>query len=393
MTYVPYSIPAVLLAIALFFKIPTFIRAWRNPEVRATTLLLVWASAAFVTIIPLNIERLNDVTGVPNIAAPWAYSFLTASGATSLAMIMRWSEEPSEDRRRKIRRIHAIYTGMIGVLWVTFFLADTPDVRIHDLDTYYAGTPWMREHILLYLLAHFTTCSASVFMLWKWFKAVKNPWLKSGVVFLQGSFVMGLAFGTSKLTAITARWSGADWDWLSTRVAPHLAILEGALAAVGFITPQAGPVLKRWNRNRREYRRLRPLWRAVFVLAPAAATARLGYWVPLELRVLQRRQRIHDSLRLLAPYYNTDLYHQAYTEATATYTEPKARAIAGAVAIRDAIAAYNNGTPISVWRQSPQIGTEITDRIDAVSVALDSAATVNSLHQRATRTGTMDTHA
>ncbi|MPY47736.1 MAB_1171c family putative transporter [Streptomyces acidicola] len=393
MIYVPYSVPAVLLALALFFKIPTFIRAWRNPEVRATTLLLVWATAAITVIIPVNIERLNEVTGVPNIAAPWAYSFLTASGATGLAMIMRWSEEPSEHRRRKIRRIYAIYTGVIVVLWVTFFLADTPDVRIYDLDTYYASTPWMREHILLYLLAHFTTCSASVFMLWKWFKEVENPWLKSGVVFLQGSFVLGLAFDISKLTAIMARWSGADWDWLSTKAAPPLALMEGVFAAVGFITPQAGPALKEWSRNWREYRRLRPLWRAVLVLAPAAATARFGYWVPLELRVMQRRQRIHDSLRLLAPYYNTALYHQAYTEAAATYTEPKASAIAGAVAIRDAIAAYSKGTPISASKQSLQIGTEITDHIDAISVTLDSPATANILRQRATGTESMSAHA
>ncbi|CAM5320421.1 Integral membrane protein OS=Streptomyces griseomycini OX=66895 GN=FHS37_002051 PE=4 SV=1 [Streptomyces griseomycini] len=76
--HIPYAVPTVLLATALAFKLPTFLRAWRDPDVRATTLLLTWATACLVVITPVNIQRLNVLTGVPNIAAPWAYSFLTA---------------------------------------------------------------------------------------------------------------------------------------------------------------------------------------------------------------------------------------------------------------------------------------------------------------------------
>lgn len=92
--HIPYAIPTALLASALAFKLPTFARAWRDPEVRATTLLLTWATAVLVVITPVNIRRLNTLTGVPNIAAPWAYSFLTAFCATGLTMIMRWREAP-----------------------------------------------------------------------------------------------------------------------------------------------------------------------------------------------------------------------------------------------------------------------------------------------------------
>ncbi|MFF9819281.1 MAB_1171c family putative transporter [Streptomyces sp. NPDC014006] len=390
--HVPYAVPTVLLAVALLLKLPTFLRAWRDPEVLATTLLLFWATSALVVIIPVNIERLNELTGVPNIAAPWAYSFLTASCATGLTMIMRWREEPSARRRRRIRRIYWMYAGIIAALWVTFLLADTPQERIYDLDTYYASTPWMREHILLYLVAHVASCLTAVYMLWKWFHEVENRWLKSGVVLLQVGFASGLVFDAAKLTAITARWCGTDWDWLSTKAAPPFALTEAVLVAVGFIIPQAGPAMKRLARDQREYLRLRPLHRALRVLEPAAAATRFGLWVPLDLRLLQRQQRIHDALRLLTPYLDTELYDKASAKAGNTHPDAKARAIAGAIAIRDAIASYHTGrTPRN--HQPPQISTHITEDLSAISTALHRTNTLDRIRQRVTTTESSNTHA
>lgn len=389
--HIPYAVPTVLLAVALLLKLPTFLRAWRDPEVRATTLLLFWATAACVVIIPVNIQRLNEVTGVPNIAAPWAYSFLTASCATGLTMIMRWREEPSPRRRRRIRRIYGIYAGIIAALWLTFLLADAPRERLYDLDTYYAGTPWMREHILLYLLAHLVSCLTAVHMLWKWFHQVGNPWLRTGVVFLQVGFSNGLVFDAAKLTAIAARWCGTDWDWLSTKAAPPFALLQAALVAVGFIVPQAGPALRRLVRDQSEHLRLRPLHRAVRTLEPAAASTRFGFWAPLDLRLLQRRQRIHDALRLLSPYFDTELYRKAYAEASRTHAEPRARALAGAIAVREAIAAYRAGHVVDAAGPPPLCG-DIADQLDAISAALHRPRSLDRVRRRVTSTERPTTH-
>ncbi|NEY31031.1 hypothetical protein GTU99_02220 [Streptomyces sp. PRKS01-65] len=390
--HVPYAVPTVLLAAALLLKLPTFLRAWRDPEVLATTLLLFWATAALVVIIPVNIERLNRLTGVPNIAAPWAYSFLTASCATGLTMIMRWREEPSRRRRTRIRRIYWIYAGIIAALWVTFVLADAPHERIYDLDTYYANTPWMREHILLYLLAHVASCLTAVYMLWRWFHEVGNPWLRTGVVLLQIGFASGLVFDAAKLTAITARWCGADWDWLSTRAAPPFALTEAALVAVGFIVPQAGPALKRLARDQTEYLRLRPLHRAVRCLEPAAAPARLGPWTPLDLRLLRRQQHIHDALRLLAAHLDTELYRAAYTHVARHQGESTARAVAGAVTVRDAIAAYTAGRERRN-HHLPHISNHITDHLSAISTALYRPRTLDRIRRRVTTTESLNAHA
>ena len=393
--HIPYALPTAFLAIALLLKLPTIMRAWRDPDVKATTLLLSFATAVLVVITPVNIERLNQLTGVPNIASPWAYSFLTAFGATALTMIMRWREEPSARRQRRMRRIYWIYAGIIVMLWVTFLLARVPEPRIYDLDTYYASTPWMSEHILLYLGAHMATSLVATYMLVKWFAEVENRWLRAGVVFLQLGFGSGLVFDVVKLIAIGARWSGHDWDTLSTNIAPPFALLAGILVAMGFIVPQAGPLQQKWVHDRREYWLLRSLWRAVREVTPSSAPARFGLWVPLDLRLVQRQQRIHDALRVLVPYFDQDLYQRAHRATPPGYTEEKAHDVARAITVCAAIDAHRGRAPRpeSLSARQLEFGTDIHKHIDTIAQVLHHPRLVDGIRQRVTGTESADTYA
>ena len=78
---------------------------------------------------------------MPNIASPWAYSFLTAFCATGLTMIIRWREEPSERRARRMRRIYGAYAGVVVALWVTFLLAHAPVHQGSRLPPFFPLTP------------------------------------------------------------------------------------------------------------------------------------------------------------------------------------------------------------------------------------------------------------
>ncbi|MGY1502999.1 MAB_1171c family putative transporter [Streptomyces sp. QTS52] len=382
--HIPYALPTLLLAIALIFKLPTLARAWRDPDVRATALLLALATAVFVSVTPANIHRINVMTGVPNIAAPWTYSLLTAFCATCLNMIRRWREGPSAKRQRKMKRVYFIYTGIIVALWVTFFLADVSRERVYDLDTYYANTPWMREHVLLYLVAHMVSAMVAAYMIGTWFSKVGNRWLKTGLVCLQAGYASGLVFDVAKIVAMGARWSGTNWDFLSTQVAPPFALLDAVLVAIGFIIPQAGPAIRRWIQERAEYRRLQPLWRALRVIQRSSAQARVSRWAPLDLRLLQRQQSIHDALLRLAPYFDHGRYYQTYEKVRADDNETTARGAAGAAAIRAAIDALREGAPYASNDQPAQIGTDVTDHIIAISDAFRRHRLVDTIRQRAT---------
>ncbi|MGY1584629.1 DUF6545 domain-containing protein [Streptomyces sp. MN13] len=99
-------------------------------------------------------------------------------------------------------------------------------------------------------------------------------------------------------------------------------------------------------------------------------------------------------LRILTPYFDTGVYHKADAEAATAYKdETKARTIADAATILDAIAAYRTGTPAHTSPQPAQIGPEVTDHITAISVALHRPRSLDSFGQRVTNTEKSDTYA
>ncbi|MFG2118288.1 MAB_1171c family putative transporter [Streptomyces sp. NPDC048710] len=332
-SFAAYAVPAVLLAVAFVIKLPLLRRAWQDPILRATALLLGIGAVVFASLPPGNLHRLNEITGIPNFAGLWVYSLLTAYCGACLWLIITWREPPSAVRSRRTRTVWLFYGAIILGLWTTFLLGDHHVERLRDLDTYYANTPWMREFALLYLAAHMVSALVAAGILWAWFKEVEDTWLRRAVVFLQVAYALGLIFDVAKLAAIGARWSGRDWDWLSTYVAPPFAIAEAGLVAVGFIAGQAGPVADERRDLVRTHRRLKPLWQAMLTVTPPAAPA-TGRVSGAALRLELRRAAINDGLLKLSPHLSPSRRHRAHQAATAAgYPDSAARGIAGAVDI------------------------------------------------------------
>ncbi|MFD7458819.1 MULTISPECIES: DUF6545 domain-containing protein [unclassified Streptomyces] len=99
-------------------------------------------------------------------------------------------------------------------------------------------------------------------------------------------------------------------------------------------------------------------------------------------------------MRILTPYFDTGVYHKAYAEAATAYKdETKARTIAGAATILDAIAAYRNGRPAHTSAQPAQIGPEVINHITAISVGLHRPRSLDSFRRRVTNTENSDTYA
>ncbi|MFE1883094.1 MAB_1171c family putative transporter [Streptomyces diastatochromogenes] len=332
-SFTAYAVPAALLAVAFVIKLPLLRRAWQDPILRATALLLGIGAVVFASLPPGNLHRINEITGIPNFAGLWVYSLLTAYCGACLWLIITWREPPSAVRRRRTRTVRMVYSAIILGLWTTFLLGDHQVERLRDLDTYYANTPWMREFALLYLVAHMVSAVVAAGILWAWFKEVEDTWLRRAVVFLQVAYALGLIFDVAKLAAIGARWSGRDWDWLSTYVAPPFAIAEAGLVAVGFIAGQAGPVVEERRALVRTHRRLKPLWQAMLTVTPPSAPA-TGRVSGAALRLELRRAAINDGLLKLSPHLNATRRHRAHRSATAAgFPDSAARGIAGAVDI------------------------------------------------------------
>lgn len=67
-----YYVPAVAMGAALAVKAPTLIRGWRDPLLRSVGILLALACLVFLFAAPPTIAEVNDLTGIPNVSAPWS---------------------------------------------------------------------------------------------------------------------------------------------------------------------------------------------------------------------------------------------------------------------------------------------------------------------------------
>nr|WP_231976490.1 MAB_1171c family putative transporter [Streptomyces sp. 3214.6] len=369
--YIPFWIPAAILTAALVIKLPTIVRLWRDPLLRAVGGLLLLACFVFVSAAPTTIAWTNRVTGVPNIAAPLVYSLLTAFCGSCLLLIIAWRNGLSDRTaatRRAMRWVLCLYTGVVVALWVLFALADAPVERVRDLDTYYASTPFMREEILSYLLAHTVAVLITSRLIWNWVRTDGlDAWLRWGLKSLGVGYGMNLIFDAAKLTAVVARWTGHDLDWLSTNLAPPVACLSAILIAVGFILPHAGQYLhERW-RVRLAHHELRPLY-TLMRTVNGSSTPFVLHATP-ELRLIRRETFIRDVLLPLARRIDEERRRRSYEAALALGFEPgRAKALAAAVAVQDAADAKGRA-PDGDGTGDPDT-TDLLQEIAAVSRAL-----------------------
>ncbi|MEU9451567.1 DUF6545 domain-containing protein [Streptomyces sp. NPDC048277] len=384
---VSFWIPTAVLTTALVIKLPTIIRLWRDPLLRAVGGLLLLGCAVFVFCTPSTIAAVNRWTGVPNISAPWCYSLLTALGASCLLLIIAWRNglsDRSAATRRAIRWVISVYSGVIVALWLLFALADVPVVRLRDLDTYYATTPFMREEILLYLVAHSLACVITSRLIWNWVRTEGlDAWLRWGLKLLGVGYLLNLTFDAAKLVAVAARWTGADLDWLSTDLAPAAAALSAVNIAVGFTLPHVGQYLHdRW-RVRLAHCELGPLYRLTrtvhgdgvpFVLRATPA-----------LRLTRRETFIRDVLLPLTRRIDADLDRRSYDAALALGHPPdRARALASAVSILDAVDTRDRTPDPTDTTDGPDT-THLLQEIGATSRALRHPEEIEAVRARASK--------
>ncbi|MFF3323698.1 MAB_1171c family putative transporter [Streptomyces sp. NPDC002889] len=299
-----YYFPAVALGIAFTAKLPGLFRGWRDPLVRSVCFLVFAAAICFFFAAPPTIRAVNRITGIPNFSAPLVYCVMCAFSCACLVLIVNWRGGPPETIRRSSRRWLSFYAVAIIALATFFALGDAPVERLRDLDTHYATTPFIREMIVTYLCAHMVAAVVTTTLCLRWAQAV-HGWLRVGLIVLVVGFVLNLLFGAAKLTAVFARWSGKDWDTLSTDLAPPVAATGGLIVTVGFLLPLIGPKVSGFLHAWIMYLRLGTLWRQL-KSTPGDHTALRGipWWSAPDMA---RETAIHDELLRLQSYFDEDV--------------------------------------------------------------------------------------
>ncbi|NWF29391.1 hypothetical protein HW130_24560 [Streptomyces sp. PKU-EA00015] len=384
-----YYIPAAALGVALAFKLPGTLRDWRDPLLRSVCALLVLAACTFFFAAPPTIAAVNRLTGVANFSAPLVYCILTAFSASCLVLLVNWRGGPPQETRRVSVRWVVGYGVVVVLLIVLFLLGEAPEERLRDLDTHYATTPYIREMIVLYLIAHSVAAVGMTALCWRWSLQVRG-WLRGGLVVIVFGSLFNLAYGVSKFTAVFARWAGHDWDALSTLAAPPLASVGALLSAIGFVLPLVGQRLSDTWHDWAAYRQLGTLWRELRAAsAPGTPTVRISFFSPVELRVTQRESDIHDGLLQLDPYFDHGLRASAYEEAVADGAEPReAQAVADAAMVAAALrsrAADPEGEIISSAQAYTSEAAQGPRDLVRMSLALRHSPVVAAVRVRAAR--------
>ncbi|MFE7774897.1 MAB_1171c family putative transporter [Streptomyces sp. NPDC057445] len=325
-------VPAAALAVAVGIRLPALRRSWHDPLVRSVGLVLALGSLTFVCAAPPTIAAVNDFTGIPNFSGPLVYSLVTLYGLASMLLIISWRGGPEVYVRKLTRRWVSAYLCIAGALPILFALGDAPLERLRDFDTYYAGTPFVREMILLYLLTHTVTTGTMMTMCWRWSRKV-GGWLRAGLTGIVIGYLVNGTFSVVKLLAVGARWTGRDWDTLSTDIAPQCASLGAFLCCIGFLAPLIGERLSAHLGVLAHLRRLHPLWQEVREVSSPGGTPAHIWWAPLDMRLTQRVSDIHDGLLNLRSYLDPETRRAAATEAAAAGADRSLAEVVGDAAM------------------------------------------------------------
>ncbi|MFF3886267.1 hypothetical protein [Streptomyces sp. NPDC001914] len=329
-----FYVPGAILLIAVAVKLPSMRGRWRDPVIMPSGAILLIGSAVCVLSAPPTITAVNAFTGISNFSGPLVYCGMSALSASYLVLMIAWRGGPLPGLRRRMLQVIALYALVITGIVVLFGLAEAPVERTRDLDTYYANTPYMREMILLYLVFHTLATVTLTCMCLGWLRMVTGI-TRTGLALIVVGSCFDLAYQAVKYTAMAARWSGRDWDFLSTDVSPPLVALAGVLVASGFALPRLGPPLadnvRAWNR----YRLQKPLWAELRELR-GSATAEFRWWTSPVVRLTQQEITILDGVLACGPYLDMDIRDAAYAEALRQSAAPAGSGPARQTVLEDA---------------------------------------------------------
>ncbi len=346
-----------LLLLICVVKVPALLRRPHDMLLRAAVLLLFIGGWVFFLAAPESIALINRVSGVTNFAAPLAYSALTAFAGASLLLIINWRPAPPDATRRAARICIAAYSSVIIAINGLFWIGSAPVEQLTLFDGYYANTPFMREMIVVYLVAHAVGTGTASVLCWRWSKQVDGT-LRAGLLVLVPGYLLHVVYDGLKLVAIGGIWAGSDWNFLIDQVAPLTAPPSALLVVIGFFLPLVGPRIAQTAHASRQLHLLAPLWREVrHVPTPRATRSRLPWWTSPPVRLTARRTAIYDALLSLATHAPPGVREAAYRAATeAGESSKEAAAIAEAATVVAANRESISFSPAAAAVAAPRLG-------------------------------------
>ncbi|MBY8884532.1 hypothetical protein K7472_06700 [Streptomyces sp. PTM05] len=307
---------------------------------------------AFVGATPFVYRAIDSATGRPGFATLVVYSCIILFSAHAHLLAVLWAAEVRGGPPPRLRvTVHAVcYAAILAAMAVTFLRAHVTGPE-HPLtfNVSYAGDTEVVAFLTVFMVGlSYSMLSAA----WECRQGsrTENERLRKGLrdIGTASLFIFGYVVFSGPSLALAATGNHA-LDQLT-----QLGALSGTVGAFVLNWGFSGPVLQTWWRDRRDYRRLRPLWdtavegagRTVALAPPGRMVERwsllsAGAWL-----LVRRLADICDAERALSPWMDPGLAGEVERAADAARAAPEeVRALTAAAMLLDAVDRRERGEP------------------------------------------------
>lgn len=349
-------IPAVLAWSGVVYKLPAFLRRRHEPSIRAFWLSLLFLALALTILLPSVAAWIDHVTGAPNLSRLLGNEVvLFAAWAVQIFVFLTLDYRGNGARLR--RRIAS--WGLVTVLIAMTVLFALAPVHHESTDFWprYGTARFMLEYRLVYLAYLAFAIVNIVRHSWNYAGITDQPSLSIGLRLVAMGGVLGGGYVGHEGLRVTALAFGIHNAFFDSDTATRLLITGSVgLMVAGVTMPAWGnrlgvPKLYHWFDRHQTYRRLYPLWRALYETSPRIALVPPRSWLSdaftvrdLDFRLYRRIVEIRDGSLELRPYVDPGVVERARAlSMSAGLPEEEARAVAEAASLAAAMDARRMG--------------------------------------------------
>ncbi|MBW1602018.1 hypothetical protein JJV70_07800 [Streptomyces sp. JJ66] len=306
---------ALVGIVAVLYKLPGLPRHRGDAAYVALCLYFLCSGLSFFVELDHLRGHIAAFLHYPNITTFLCQGLVVVLTGAQQVVLVHWAHEPGTARRKARRRVLG-YGGALGVLAVLFFFVHPP-TRLGSAEVTVLlnlENPGYAGYFAFYLAICAVGQVEAVRLSLRYARIANRSWLRAGMWAVAAGATLILLYCLTRYLQVVALHTGLPEPW------PDLYWIAGSIGSilqvVGWTVPSWGPRLSqaaRWLADYRAYRRLRPLWLALYEAIPAIAldappSGPLGVVPPreLEYRLYRRVIEIRDGQLALRPYLDPD---------------------------------------------------------------------------------------
>ncbi|MEU6756072.1 MAB_1171c family putative transporter [Streptomyces sp. NPDC046685] len=305
-----------------------------------------------ISLTPVWI-RIDSTLGVTNIAVPLAQSCVILVLTLQATVLAYWTKPPAAAARRT-RFLFALAISVICAMSILFVLLTPVTQRPVDFSLYYAHDPVFQAYLTLYITTYTVAELYLAWVCWKYAGKIEDRWISRGLRLITVGAIITLGYSGIRISAVL----GSMFEFSVKHLEPWAWIcgdIGATLTQVGYFLPIVAVRLaagSTWVREHRQYRRLQPLWQAMYdavpsinLMKPADQRAALLRLRPVHFELYRRAVEIRDGQIELRPFVSPEVREDAERRRRAQgLTGPELAAAVTADQIRAALIQKRHGT-------------------------------------------------